>query len=176
MRVMDALETSLFAHRLAAVCEEMGALLRRAAISPNIRDREDYSCALFDADGEMIAQAAHIPVHLGSMAFAMRGIAARFDWRPGDVVVFNDPFQGGTHLPDVTLLAPVFIGDDLAGFAAARAHHAEIGGSAPGSMGLERRLEDEGLLLPPAFWFRAGQEQADWRRHFESGVRLPDER
>ncbi len=173
---MNALEISLFSHRLVAVCEEMGALLRRAAISPNIRDREDYSCALFDAEGEMIAQAAHIPVHLGSMAFAMRDVVDRFDWRAGDVVVFNDPFAGGTHLPDVTLVSPVFVDGELTGFAAARAHHAEIGGGAPGSMGLERRLEDEGLVLSPAHWFRAGREQAAWRARFAAGVHLPEER
>lgn len=103
---MNAIELSLFAHRLNAICDEMGAVLRRTALSPNIKDREDYSCALFDAAGELVAQAAHIPVHLGSMAYCMRDVVSRLDWHAGDVVVFNDPFLGGTHLPDITQAAP----------------------------------------------------------------------
>lgn len=124
---MNAIELSILAHRLSGICNEMGAALRRTALSPNIKDREDYSCALFDGHGQLVAQAAHIPVHLGSMAYAMRSIVDRFTWRPGDVVVFNDPFLGGTHLPDVTLVVPVFAHARLQGFAAARAHHADIG-------------------------------------------------
>lgn len=128
----------------------MGAILRRTATSPNIKDRLDFSCALFDPSGALFAQAAHIPVHLGSMAYAMTGLVARFDWRPGDVVMLNDPFLGGTHLPDVTVVVPAF--DDagaLLGFAADRAHHADIGADRPGSMPLSTRLEEEGVLIPP---------------------------
>ncbi|MDQ6957556.1 MAG: hydantoinase B/oxoprolinase family protein, partial [Mariprofundaceae bacterium] len=106
---MNAVELSLFAHRLAAICDEMGAVLKRTALSPNIKDREDYSCALFDRVGELVAQAAHIPVHLGSMAYAMRNVVKHMDWQRGDAVVFNDPFLGGTHLPDITVVIPVFI-------------------------------------------------------------------
>ena len=106
---MNPVELSIFANRIEAVCDEMGAALQRAAFSPNIRDRLDYSCAVFDANGELSAQAAHIPVHLGSMAFAMRSIVGGIDWRDGDMVILNDPYMGGTHLPDVTVIAPVFI-------------------------------------------------------------------
>jgi N-methylhydantoinase B len=146
---MNPIELSLFANRIEAVCDEMGAALKRAAFSPNIRDRLDYSCAVFDAHGELCAQAAHIPVHLGSMAFAMRGIVEAVNWRDGDMIVLNDPYMGGTHLPDVTVVAPVYLDDDLLGFVANRAHHADIGSHTPGSMPLSSRLQDEGLLIPP---------------------------
>jgi N-methylhydantoinase B len=146
---MNPIELSLFANRIEAVCDEMGAALRRAAFSPNIRDRLDYSCAVFDARGEICAQAAHIPVHLGSMAFAMRGIVEAVNWRDGDMIMLNDPYMGGTHLPDVTVIAPVYIDGDLLGFVANRAHHADIGAQTPGSMPLSSRLQDEGLVIPP---------------------------
>ena len=132
LQIMDPIELSLFASRMDAVCEEMGAQLQRAAFSPNIRDRLDFSCAIFDAKGELCAQAAHIPVHLGSMAYAMHKIVSGIDWRPGDMVALTDPFLGGTHLPDVTVIAPVYCGDNLAGFVANRAHHADIGATSPG--------------------------------------------
>ncbi|TLS67970.1 hydantoinase B/oxoprolinase family protein [Mariprofundus erugo] len=172
----DVVAVSLFTHRLAAICEEMGAVLRHSAVSPNIRDREDYSCALFDRSGALVSQAAHIPVHLGSMAFAMREVTGRFHWQEGDVVVFNDPRLGGTHLPDITVVMPVFIQGELAGFSAARAHHADIGGRSPGSMGLETRLEDEGLVIAPCYWFKAGQEQGALMDAFRQRVRSVDER
>lgn len=153
---MDAVELSIFASRINAVCEEMGAVLQRAAFSPNIRDRLDFSCAVFDARGALCAQAAHIPVHLGSMAYAMADIVSRLAWEPGDMVVVNDPYLGGTHLPDVTLIAPVFTGGQLQGFVANRAHHADIGGHTPGSMPISRRLEEEGLVIPPRKLARRG--------------------
>lgn len=153
---MDAVELALFAARMTAVCEEMGAVLRHAAFSPNIRDRLDYSCAVFDAAGGLVAQAAHIPVHLGSMAFAMGDTVRGREWAPGDTLVYNDPFLGGTHLPDVTLVTPVFAGSALAGFVANRAHHAGIGAEAPGSMPLATRLEDEGPVIPPQLLCRRG--------------------
>ncbi|VAX14066.1 N-methylhydantoinase B [hydrothermal vent metagenome] len=146
---MDAIELSIFSSRLNAICDEMGAVLQRAAFSPNIRDRLDFSCAVFDAEGELCAQAAHIPVHLGSMAFAMRDIVANLDWQAGDMVILNDPFLGGTHLPDVTLIAPLFVDGRLLAFIANRAHHADIGADSPGSMPLSRSLEEEGLVIPP---------------------------
>lgn len=173
---MNAIELSILAHRLAGICAEMGAALRRTALSPNIKDREDYSCALFDPAGALVAQAAHIPVHLGSMAFAMQDIVGRFHWQPGDAVVFNDPFLGGTHLPDVTLVVPVFDRHRLAGFAATRAHHADIGGDTPGSMGLHTRLEQEGLVIPPRHWFVAGHESPDFREDFLARARGAQER
>ena len=146
---MDAIRLSIFANRINAICEEMGATLQKSAFSPNIRDRLDYSCAVFDADGQLCAQAAHIPVHLGSMAFAMADVVSAFDWAEGDMVVFNDPYRGGTHLPDVTLVAPVFVEEKLLGFVANRAHHADIGAESPGSMPLSSSLLEEGLLIEP---------------------------
>ncbi|SCZ57162.1 hydantoinase B/oxoprolinase family protein [Thiohalomonas denitrificans] len=153
----DAVELSIFASRVEAVCEEMGAVLKRAAFSPNIRDRCDFSCAVFDPEGELCAQAAHIPVHLGSMAFAMRDIVGRMEWHPGDMVVVNDPYLGGTHLPDITVIAPLFLHHRLMGFVANRAHHANIGGDSPGSMPISGRLDEEGLVIPPTTLVWAGQ-------------------
>ncbi len=146
---MNAIELSIFSSRIEAVCDEMGAVLRCAAFSPNIKERLDYSCAVFDAQGELCAQAAHIPVHLGSMAYAMRDIVGKIAWVEGDMVILNDPYLGGTHLPDVTLIAPVFVNNTLLGFVANRAHHADIGANAPGSMPLSRHLKEEGLVIPP---------------------------
>ena len=130
----DGIELALFGSRVQALCDEMGVALRRAAFSPNIKDRLDFSCALFDARGALFGQAAHIPVHLGSMAYAMADIVRRFEWRDGDLVLLNDPFLGGTHLPDVTAVCPIFRRCALLGFAACRAHHANIGSDRPGSM------------------------------------------
>lgn len=153
---MNPAELNIFSSRLGAICDEMGVVLRNAAFSPNIRDRLDFSCAVFDADGGLCAQAAHIPVHLGSMAFAMADVVADIDWQPGDQVVFNDPYLGGTHLPDVTLVAPVFVGEMLVGFVANRAHHADIGAQRPGSMPISRTLEEEGQVIAPTRLVAAG--------------------
>ena len=112
---LNPIELAVFVARCAAVCDEMGLILRSAAFSPNIKDRLDYSCALFDADGRMFAQAAHVPVHLGSMAFAMQQVVGLRQWRAGDELIWNDPFLGGTHLPDVTLVRPFFFGITVAG-------------------------------------------------------------
>ncbi len=157
---MDAIQLSIFASRVSALCDEMGAMLRRAAFSPNIKDRLDFSCALFDARGQLCAQAAHIPVHLGSMAYAMADLVGARDWQPGDMLVLNDPYQGGTHLPDVTLVAPVFLERQCLGFVANRAHHADIGADSPGSMPIGRCLQDEGLLIPPTLLVKNGVIQA----------------
>ncbi len=161
---MDRVELAIFERRVAAVCEEMGAVLARAAFSPNIKDRLDYSCAVFDASGRLVSQAAHIPVHLGSMAHAMREVVAEESWRPGDVMVFNDPYLGGTHLPDVTLVSPVFVAGSRVGFVASRAHHADIGAKVPGSMPLARRLDEEGVIIPPGMLVRGGVlDEAMWQ-------------
>ncbi|MFQ5582644.1 MAG: hydantoinase B/oxoprolinase family protein [Mariprofundaceae bacterium] len=173
---MNAVELSLFANRIGAICKEMGATLKYSALSPNIKDREDFSCALFSTDGELVAQAAHIPVHLGSMAYAMRNVVSRFDWHDGDVVVFNDPFLGGTHLPDITVMLPVFHDQALLGFSASRAHHADIGGKSPGSMGVHTTLTDEGLVLEPQYWYAAGEEQTALLARLQAHVRNPRER
>ena len=147
---MDAINLSIFANRIDAICGEMGATLQKSAFSPNIRDRLDYSCAIFDSKGELCAQAAHIPVHLGSMAFAMHDVVSVISWSPGDMIVLNDPYKGGTHLPDVTVIAPMFINNDLIGFVANRAHHADIGSDTPGSMPLSATLSEEGMIIEPA--------------------------
>ena len=147
---MNAISLSIFANRIDAICGEMGATLQKSAFSPNIRDRLDYSCAIFDAAGELCAQAAHIPVHLGSMAFAMADVVSVIDWSPGDMIVLNDPYKGGTHLPDVTIIAPLFIAKKIMGFVVNRAHHADIGSETPGSMPLSSSLLDEGLVIEPS--------------------------
>jgi len=154
----DTIALRVFESRTAAICETMGAILRRSAFSPNIRDRLDFSCALFGADGRLLSQATHIPVHLGSMAWAMRDLVDRHDWQPGSRLILNDPYAGGTHLPDVTLIAPVFHGRGprCCGFVANRAHHADIGSATPGSMPLSRRLDDEGVLIEPTWLYRDG--------------------
>ena len=154
---MNPIELSLFSSRIAAVCDEMGAVLQRAALSSNIKDRLDFSCAVFDPQGQLCAQAAHIPVHLGSMAYAMRDIVGGVAWQPGDMVIVNDPYLGGTHLPDVTLIAPLFVDGVLAGYVANRAHHADIGAQTPGSMPISRSLEEEGVVIPPTHLLRAGK-------------------
>src|SRR5207249_7068262 len=139
--------------RLAAVADEMGAVLRRAAYSPNIKERADCSCAVFTADGTLLAQAEHIPVHLGSMPAAVRAAidACGTDLRPGDQIVVNDPFAGGTHLNDITFVAPAHAGDgSLLGWVANRAHHADLGGMAPGSIPPEaEEIYQEGFRIPP---------------------------
>lgn len=157
MSTFDPIALIVFANRMDAICDEMGAQLRKSAFSPNIRDRLDFSCAIFDTRGELCAQAAHIPVHLGSMAYAMADIVRQLEWGEGDMVILNDPFKGGTHLPDVTLVAPVFHRGELQGFVANRAHHADIGAESPGSMPVSRALEEEGILIEPAFLIRGGE-------------------
>lgn len=165
MSKMNPIELSLFSSRVSAICDEMGIVLRRTAFSPNIKDRLDFSCALFGPSGELFSQAAHIPVHLGSMAFAMASIVEEVDWQPGDLLAVNDPYLGGTHLPDVTLVSPVFYqyeeggsnATTLIGFVANRAHHANIGCDTPGSMPVSSTLEEEGVIIPPTLIVRDGK-------------------
>ena len=151
---LSAIDLAIFVSRAEAVCAEMGALLQRSAFSPNIKDRLDFSCALFDRSGALFAQAAHIPVHLGSMAYAMSSIVDGREWLDGDMLVVNDPFLGGTHLPDVTMIAPLFVDQQLVAFVANRAHHANIGADSPGSMPLSRSIEEEGMIIPPTRFMR----------------------
>ena len=146
---MDPVGLRVLAGGLRAACEEMGAVLVRAAHSANIKERRDCSCALFDSDGAMVMQAEHIPVHLGAMPAAVAAVAGR-DHRPGRSWVLNDPYAGGTHLPDITVVTPVFAEQELLGFAASRAHHADVGGPTPGSMPADSRtLADEGVVIGP---------------------------
>jgi N-methylhydantoinase B len=172
---MDSIELSIFVSRLEAVCDEMGVVLRNSAFSTNIRDRLDFSCAVFDACGELCAQAAHIPVHLGSMAYAMRGIVSRISWEEGDMVVLNDPFLGGTHLPDVTLIAPLFHNNRLTAFLVNRAHHADIGAQSPGSMPISQHLSEEGRVIPPRRLVRKGAILEDFLQQITAENRNPSE-
>ena len=175
-----ALDQSLF----AACAEEMGTTLMRTAHSPNIKERLDHSCAVFDGRGRLVAQAAHIPVHLGSLPRAVEAAIAAGPLRPGDVVLLNDPYAGGTHLPDLTLVSPVFLGGPTRAarrappdfLVASRAHHADVGGAAPGSMPLAREVYEEGLRLPPVFLVRGGHLQRDVLELVLANVRTPDER
>src|SRR5947207_2005113 len=155
---LDPASLQVLISRLTAVSDEMGVVLRRAAFSPNIKERADCSAALFTADGELLVQAEHIPVHLGSMPASVRAAIDAFDagvLRPGDQVILNDPFAGGTHLNDITLVAPLFIdgGRRLLGWVANRAHHADLGGMAPGSIPPEAtEIQQEGLRIPPVLY------------------------
>jgi N-methylhydantoinase B len=147
--VIDAVELQVLTGALRAICEEMGAVLIRSAHSPNIKERRDASTALFDARGEMVMQAEHIPVHLGAMPAAVAAILDR-DHAPERSWILNDPYRGGTHLPDITVITPVFAGEQLIAFAANRAHHADVGGPTPGSMPADSRtLADEGVVIEP---------------------------
>jgi N-methylhydantoinase B len=170
----DSVELGLFSSRIAAICEEMGALLGRVAFSPNIRDRLDYSCALFNSRGQLLGQATHIPVHLGSMAYAMVHLVESREWHAGDMLILNDPYKGGTHLPDITLVAPVFDGDSLVGFCANRAHHADIGSDAPGSMPVSRLLAEEGVLIAPTLLMKDAQLDEDFLQSLLQKLTSPD--
>ena len=162
---------------LTSIAEEMGEALGRTAYSPNIKERRDYSCAVFDAEGQMIAQAAHMPVHLGAMPTAVRAVMDLAPFEPGDVLALNDPFLGGTHLPDITTVAPVFAGQpEPIGYVASRAHHADIGGMAPGSMPVARELLQEGLVIPPIRLIRAGEPEAAAMALIVRNSRAPIER
>lgn len=154
---MTPIDLAILISRVESICQEMGVVLQRAAFSPNIKDRLDFSCALFNDKGQLFAQAAHIPVHLGSMAYAMADIVGRHNWEPGDMLVVNDPYLGGTHLPDVTLISPLFIAETLQAFVCNRAHHSNIGATSPGSMPISTTLEEEGLIIPPTFLVKRGK-------------------
>lgn len=155
---VDAISLQVYSSLFTSVAEEMGETLRRTAFSPNIRERLDYSCAIFDSDGRMIAQAAHIPVHLGSMPESVRAALAEFtDLHEGDVVILNDPYRGGTHLPDITMVSPVISDGSTVFFVASRAHHADVGGMSPGSLPLSTEIYQEGLIIPPLKIVEGGQ-------------------
>src|SRR2546423_13999106 len=146
---MDPVTLRVATGALRAACEEMGAVLVRASHSANIKERRDASCALFDPDGAMVMQAEHIPVHLGAMPAAVAAVA-REDHEPGAAWILNDPYAGGTHLPDITVITPAFADGELVGFAANRAHHADVGGRLPGSLPPDsKRLDEEGVVLAP---------------------------
>jgi N-methylhydantoinase B len=190
----DPVELEIFKNLYHSIAEEMGAALRRTAFSPNIKERRDYSCAVFAGDGEVIAMGDHMPVHLGSMPMSVRAAIATCKMQPGDVVMLNDPFRGGTHLPDITLVAPVYVGRGRpfgrlragprprkAGkrpdfYVASRAHHADVGGAYAGSMGLCREIYQEGFRIPPVKLVRAGVTDGDVLALLLNNVRTPEER
>jgi N-methylhydantoinase B len=170
MASVDPITLQVLSGGLRAACDEMGAALIRSAYSANIKERRDCSTALFDAAGELVMQAEHIPVHLGSMPDAVAAVIGE-PQRPGETWILNDPYRGGTHLPDITLVSPVFVRGALTGFAACRAHHADVGGPTPGSMPADSRtLEEEGVVIPPT--------PADLQRLREiaSRMRFPEQR
>lgn len=175
----DALSTTVFAQSVAMIAEEMGTRLERAAVSPNIRERRDASCAVFDAQGRMVAQAAHIPVHLGAMPESVAAVRSRAP-KPYDVFLLNDPAHGGSHLPDITMvevIAHPVHSDRIIGYVAVRAHHADVGGMSPGSMPFgATELVQEGLIIPPVRLEREGALQGDVLELVLANVRTPDER
>jgi N-methylhydantoinase B len=174
----DPVELAVFQNLFHSITEEMGAALRRSAFSPNIKERRDYSCAIFDAAGQVIAMGDHMPVHLGSMPLSVRAAIENVPLAPGDVVLLNDPYAGGTHLPDLTMVQAVFASTNRRPlfYVAARAHHADVGGSFPGSMGPSREVFQEGLRIPPIRLARAGQLDGDVLRLLLANVRTPVER
>jgi N-methylhydantoinase B len=177
---VDAVTLEVVRNACAAVCEEMNATLVRTGYSPNIKERRDCSCALFGPDGEMLAQAENMPVHLGAMPFSVAAAVERFppaEMAPGDAVLLNDPFRGGAHLPDLTLVTPVFAGGELVAFAANRAHHADIGGARAGSVAADStEIYQEGLRIPPVKLFEAGDPNDAVFDTILANVRTPDER
>ncbi len=174
----DPIEVELFRHLLVSIAEEMGVVLRRTSYSANIKERRDYSCAVYDAAGDTVAMGDHMPVHLGAMPLSVRHAMEAFSIGPGDVVILNDPFRGGTHLPDITAVSGVFLpgGDRPAFYVANRAHHADIGGMSPGSMPLAREIYQEGLRLPPMLLARGGRLDENLMGLILANVRTPEER
>lgn len=174
----DPIRLEIFKNLFHSVAEEMGGSLRRSAFSPNIKERRDYSCAVFDSDCQVLAMGDHMPVHLGSMPRSVTAAVEALDLGPGDIALLNDPYAGGTHLPDLTMVMPVFLPrakkPDF--YVANRAHHADIGGAQAGSMGLSRELFQEGLCIPPVKIFVAGRVASDLLRMLLANVRTPVER
>jgi len=172
----DSLELTVMAHSFSMIAEEMGSVLVRGALSPNIRERRDASSALFDAEGRMVAQAAHIPVHLGAMPEAVRAVRDA-NPEPGDVFILNDPYRGGSHLPDLTLVEAIDLEGRTVGYAAVRAHHADVGGMTPGSMPRgATELVQEGIIIPPIRIARGAVEDAAVLELILANVRTPAER
>ncbi len=174
--MLDPIDLQVMAHTFAGLAEEMGTLLVASAFSPNIRERRDSSAALFNAEGVMIAQAAHIPVHLGAMPEAVAAVRA-LGPQPSDTFILNDPYMGGTHLPDITLVHAIDVDGVVGGYTVVRAHHSDVGGSRPGSMPpASRSVFEEGLIIPPVRWARDGDVDAAMERFVLANVRTPSMR
>jgi len=175
---VDPVELAIFQNAVHSIAEEMGATLRRTALSPNIKERRDYSCAIFDAQRRVIAMGDHMPVHLGSMPMSVEAAVAAIDFEPGDIAILNDPYAGGTHLPDITMVLPVFLPREAkaAFYVSNRAHHADVGGTFPGSMGPAREIFQEGMRIPPVRIVRGGKIDNEMLGLILLNVRTPQER
>jgi N-methylhydantoinase B len=174
----DPIELELFRHLLVSIAEEMGAVLRKTSYSANIKERRDYSCALYDARGETVAMGDHMPVHLGAMPMSVKAVVDNLTMKDGDIAILNDPYAGGTHLPDITLVLPIFIEDMTkpAFYVASRAHHADVGGIYAGSMGPAREIYQEGVRIPPILLVRGGKTEHGVLALLLANVRTPEER
>jgi len=177
MRI-SPVDFEVFKNLFLSIAEEMGVTLCRTGFSPNIKERLDYSCAVYDADGETIAQGDHMPVHLGAMPLSVRAAIDAAPMERGDIVMLNDPFRGGTHLPDITLVSAVYLDRDRSPvfYVANRAHHSDVGGMSPGSMPVAREIFQEGLIIPPVHLMKRGDMVQDVLAFVLANVRTPDER
>jgi N-methylhydantoinase B len=183
MTAVSSIELAIFQSSIHSIAEEMGAALRRTAVSPNIKERRDYSCAIFDREQRVIGMGDHMPVHLGSMQLSVEAAVAKTSLREGDIAILNDPYDGGTHLPDITLVLPVFFAEGALGgsprpsfYVAVRAHHADVGGTFAGSMGPGTEICQEGLRIPPVLLVRGGKRNAEVLSLILHNVRTPEER
>src|SRR5712692_11700678 len=178
MSMVNPISLEVFRSALTAIAEEMGAVLTRSSYSPNIKERRDFSCALFDQQGRLVAQAEHIPGHLGAMPHSVQAVIAELDdLSEGDTAILNDPFRGGTHLPDITLASPVFWNRQCLGFIANRAHHSDVGGETPGSMSpLSTDIHQEGVRIQPVKLMERGKTNRQVLDLILSNVRTPKER
>jgi N-methylhydantoinase B len=172
------IELAIFQSSVHSIAEEMGAALRRTSISPNIKERRDYSCALFDGRERVIAMGDHMPVHLGAMPMSVKAVVDAMELEEGDIAILNDPYAGGTHLPDITLVLPIFLDDSKkpAFYAASRAHHADVGGMYAGSMGPAQEIYQEGIRIPPIRLMIKGVMNRDILSLLLANVRTPGER
>ena len=180
MSEIHPVQLEIYRNLFASIAEEMGTVLKRTAYSPNIKERRDYSCAVFDGTGAVIAMGDHMPVHLGSMPLSVRAAMDTFEVQPGDVVILNDPFSGGTHLPDITLVAPVFgpgrESKEPLFYVASRAHHSDVGGMSPGSMPMSQEIFQEGIRIPPLKLYAGGRLNRSLLKLLLYNVRTPTER
>lgn len=176
MASFDPIELELFKNLFVSIAEEMGAVLERTALSPNIKERKDFSCALFTRAGETFSQGSFIPVHLGAMPLSVQAALEAVEFSDGDLVILNDPYQGGTHLPDITCVSPVFFAGKLHFFVANRAHHSDVGGMTPGSMPLATEIFQEGIIIPPLKIVKKGRINQELLNLLLANVRTPEER
>ncbi len=176
MNSINPVLLEVFNNRFSSIAEEMGVILQKSSYSVNIKERKDFSCGIFDKEGRLIAQAEHIPVHLGSMPMSVKTAIENIDFYEGDVVILNDPYKGGTHLPDITLISPVFVEGSLEFFVANRAHHSDIGGASAGSMPVSDSIFQEGIIIPPVKLVEKGKLNQELLKLILNNVRTPYER